>query len=409
MTREGIIGWGSHNNDMRLHQNTGGVKAPGGWTFPTQTDDAVTAAAAFGGTRWIRADNTSVTEVDFGTLDAVTPKDYQWPCIHPFRLSGTLGAADQDRFIRFVGALGGVSYLEWDYVTASTFKVLLTATGARTLRGTSSTTFSVDTNLDIRIQRDGAVFRMWVGVDGGALALEMEVSPWLGYVESESCLLYAPTSATQEHYWGFGIICQSDDIADRPNTAVEMQERQGASDWATEQEYGDDVDCSAGSTDATYTDVNLDGSDEITEPTPGWCEDAGEAGKQMSEMADLASGFTGTILGIFHHAAGNNSGGAGKTVATNARIHDGTAADEKANANLSAATPVNRQHWWADPPGAANWEAVIKTASSTLRAGVSSDAGNNDLDGWTGMVVEVYAVGNDPPVTDRRRVLAQVA
>lgn len=375
MTLTGLGGWGPEANDWRMQQNNTSDATKTGWSFPTTTDDA---ASPPDGSRWIKVIDTATAQAIFPTED-FTADNYVWLCARGIRVRGTISSGDPTAIlIRVQVTAGGTSFfIRRDRVSDSSYKFTADQ-GA--FSETGSEVVNTDTTANIRAQWDGTNFRLWVN---GVLDIQAAYTSKPVRTQID---LYPPDSS-QQHYFSRGLLCMSDSESDRPNTSVEMGMLQGNDNWASEQDYGDQADCTGA--DGVYGDTTLDGSDQV-DTSVYWCEEGGAAGQQMNEME--TDTFTGTIV-FAKWCAVQTTNVAAKTVDTNARLSDGTTAIEKANANLSSTDWVSRHKRFPDPPGGGTWESDI----ASLKCGVSSPNTNGANDHLAALMLEVYAVGNDPP------------
>jgi hypothetical protein len=159
--------------------------------------------------------------------------------------------------------------------------------------------------------------------------------------------------------------------------------------YAGEDEYGDET--TPASNDATYVDVQLDGSDQI-DTSIYWQAQGADAKKQMAEMETWTP--SGNLLGIQTRLSGS-ANLASKVTDTWTRLHDGTAAAEQQNANLDDTIFRGRHFVWPTAPDGGAW---TQTDLNNLKAGVRCVDTNTANNRWAALIVEAFAVDSDPPV-----------
>lgn len=372
-----LMGFGPQHNDHLLEATS--VALPTGWSFPAVTDgDSVAPPQT---DRWLEIEDTAGSQA-LGPPRTFAAKTYVWLCIRAFRLSGTLGIGQDQPFVTIPRDPFGTFNFHWVYASASTYNVRVTATGG--FDETSGTAYSVDTNLAIRVQWDGTDLKVWIN---GVLEVDAAEAT---YPDDARLTLGDPVAATgQEHYWSGIALTHSNSEADRPGTNVDADLLPLSGNMAAEDEYGDDGDCTTD--DATYTDAQLDGSDQVDTATY-WCGRAAGALKQMAETTTVTPAEE-LWLGLMWRGACAAFVGS-KTADTYARIHDGTNAAEKQNNNITSTDWTGRIHAFPTAPDGGAW---TQTDIDNLKCGVRTVGTNDDNDFWAAMAPEFFSIDSDPP------------
>lgn len=363
---------------------------------PIQTDFTfLTATTQDGvappqGTRWLGGSGrTSV-------LQSITAKAYQRVLVRAHRVEASPGAGAAAGRMAFYDSGNNVLAVG---AVESNGKIKYRFTAAASVVATGTTEYPLSANHTL----------IWL-LDG---------TNWTLYVDGVSELVYATAIKIQKRrievteaggsakgYWRGCVLIQSDTAADLDlGSLVGGDHSSGASDWATEQEYGNNGNCGAGSTAGTYTDVQLDGSDQVSTAS-FWCEVSAESGKQMSELDNPTVPAGATSLGVICRSCQALSA-ANKTLVTYQRLHDGTNALEIQNESLVVTAWEGRQQVFATAPDAGAWNP---TKYNSLKAGLRRVSGEPTNDHCAAFEVEFYWIEAPPAGTaDRRRLLAQVS
>ncbi len=245
---------------------------------------------------------------------------------------------------------------------------------------------------------DGTNATFWVG------AVEEIKTAFTGKFNETRMNLGGPPTSGQQHYYSGLIMAVSDSEADRiDHTDIEILTIAEDGDWATEQGYGDNADCSG--TAAVAADVALSGSDAV-DTSIYWCILGGNAGKQMNETTTVTIPAGGRdILGL-HFAAVQNAFVAAKVVATFARLHDGTSSIEVELLNVAGTNFAHNAVVFTTAP---DGSAFDQTDIDNLKHGIRSLSSNASNDRCAAIILEIVACSADPPPSDRRRAMGSVS
>ncbi len=393
MARQGLSGYGpEHAETTMIRQGAG---APAGYSLPTVT--AVSALSPSQGTYFLKA-VAGAGVISAILADTITPKSKVWALQRDLVVEGTMSFGTPLRFITF-GSGADLFTLEINPTDADTWGIRVSTTTSRTfLADGSTTTLTKNAKHSIRVELNGSTMKVWV--DGG---LEINAT-WTNRITTNAfSFTGVDLSGDLVLYWSRIYLSHSDSGTDRPNTDVECKRADGTSDWGTEQDFGDNADCTG--TDAVYGDVALDGSDQ-RDTSIYWCILGGNGGNQMMEVTDLT--FTGDPELVVVKCLQRANVGS-KTVATSARISDGTNATNKSNSNLSTTGwRCSVRAFQVAPDGTTAWQDFTFSGLKIGGNDVNTNGANSE---WAVEFAEVFSTGDDPEVIteNRRRVAAQVA
>jgi hypothetical protein len=165
----------------------------------------------------------------------------------------------------------------------------------------------------------------------------------------------------------------------------------------SEAGWGDDGDCTAGSTTAEIGDVALDGSDKVITST-FWCDQAGHEDSQTVDTVTKTFTSGHTIGGgYWRGVCAANVGG--KTVASLARIYDGTSAESRGLANLGSTTFFSRHIYFPNAPAGGAWS---QSEADGLKIGMLNGNGGNEANTECAAIVfTLVGLSHDPPVVAR--------
>lgn len=359
------------------------------------TTTADSEAAPVTNCYWIQETVVSVGSRVFvvGPGSAFTALGYEWPVCAAHRLEGTLNAAHlHERVCEFDMDGGGDVWLQYDPLSASTFRYYLTQVGGAAAWGS---TLSTSTNYGLRFQFDGTNAKLWVN---GALDISIACSDKPTTFQHLSSVLPA---STEQYYCGLGWRASNDE-ADRPSTTLTIEGSNPKADNETAV-YSDEA-CNGADGAGQWQDWDDDGSDD-SNTAIAMCGDAATAGEETSDMDDITMDDPDLVVlrllgaGIF----------GSKTCVTYCRIIDGSSnVSEVQNANLGSTAWRGYSRAF---PLDANGDPWTKTRVNDTNAGIRAlGTPQDENDAWAMNRMETFKLGNDPPaVENRRRALVQVA
>lgn len=385
------VGFG-HTVDELAYAGSGSVT---GWTLNAGTPNYIEADDTAGG-------------IGLNTTNSFTPLTNVWISCSLLRHVGQIATNARIHILRFSANLGSnVVEVSLNQSTDNDhFVIRLTEELSSSIIGTGSVEIAVDTDFTLLIWQNGSTVQ--VKVNG----TEDDINVSHGGKIDRTGIQGLPTGSP--HPIGSGdkvrigpiAIHHSDDSADRPG--VDVGDQVVYPDGNKEQSYGDDADCSAGSTSGAYTDVDDWVSGTADDATTYICESGNSPDYFMATMSTVtvSNNFTGGRL-IFR----NRANVAGKTVNWQyvIRDNDGTPNEiKKSGQNLGTTTWTTRSIEFPTAPDAGPWS---QNELDNLNCGVLRALSNGANDEHTAFMFEPCTIDADPPAppaTGRRRAAAQV-
>ncbi len=411
MTRRLVNAICADHNDIQMLLGDSGT----GSTLQATSPAPNSYTPPSGAMRWIRVEGgsgNSIGGVSSGTLNPYAADD-PIPLVYisfAILLDATLASGESGRILNTFLDSGSVVTLnlEWAYVSSTTFNLRLTtgnpASGsARTIKVTGSTVFNTLEIIYGRIAIDGTnvvVHAQENDSDLSGLAVEMEYAESQAMRDDRSLGVKAFDDLDSGEYIYVDCIgmVAADSGADRPDAAWVVNRVDGDGEGSA-QDYGDNVDCSVGSTSAIYTDVLLI-SDAVHTATY-WCEDGGSNGTQEQTLAAFTP--AGTLAGCTIHELAQPNVGA-KTVQVFTRISDASGTYEHETANLHQGTQWVQITACSElTPSGGEWADLSDLNAIVL--GVRSDDGNGANDNHSAEFIQAFCIGDDPLATGRSRVM----
>lgn len=226
-----------------------------------------------------------------------------------------------------------------------------------------------------RLRLDGTRVQLFTP-DGGETP-EIDIADTSRLTESRVFLRFGLLDTSQVLGIDAILGLQSDSGDDRPGYAVDCESSTPNDNWATENDWGDDGDCTG--TDGVYQDVQLDGSLQADDTTY-WCEEQQSPTEQMNELTTptaLVGTHVATIVMSRHRV---NAGS--KIVTLTQRFHDGTNSSV-VSTSVGATSFSGRVFLHQTGPNGAQWNTVTL---SSLKGGcgrpVDGDVANLETSGW---------------------------
>lgn len=318
---------------------------------------------------------------------------YRWASVREWRLIGNFALVG-DRITLF--SLGGI-YFGLECVTSTSQFKVWAGQSQDTPLGTGTTTFSVGTSYhSLRIQTNQVRIKVWVD---GNLEINIAHTQRVRFTRIEtykSPNMQSGQTARARRL----ILVTSSSEQDRPGVDVTAGIHQP--DGNRKDEYGDQSDCTNGSTTGDFTRVDDWASGDANDATDFNCENAGDTG---IFVVTVTNATVANIIGLQVWARGRTNLEP-KTVATKLRIEDASGNFEQyTNLNLASLDwdDGRRTAGFHLAPDAGSW---TQTKLDAHGIGISSINSNGANDQWTAIMSESFGVDNDPPpVADRRRLL----
>ena len=367
-----------------------GPEANGSSLYLTNVNFSVTnSPAPPQGNYWLKGTRAAADTFD---LQAVLPAaNYAWFALRAFMWDGTI---DEDDYI---------SVIEFRMPNPTDWRRIIfmgQADGSgrvhlyRDSDGVASgiegpTSFGENVPHSILVQYDETNIKVWV--DGLLEITEAELTRlWDSKLE-----IPASSVGTPNRYWRGGVLCGSDNVADRPNTAVWVGGIYPDAN-GTDGEYSDDGDCSAagtGNADYTHWDDYINGgtSDDGAEyncapGTVDW-EQTSEASDLVLPVADIEAVIWRGLL---------NPGAGAKTITNWARLRYNANISDVSLPNITTAAWAGYAALFLTPPGGGSWDVQAIFDGGALEMGHRVDSGNNDVCGVTAIMGEVFGTNHVP-------------
>ncbi len=388
MALEGLNCFGPNYNDFRLTMQGRSSTTTTDWDLPATTNAG--AHSPPGSSRWIEAnDGGTVLTFDLTLVDSTfTLKDFVWYPLRAFRLQGTIGSGQSSKIYGwFRAGTDGIGAF-WRYSSAGKINIGIGRfdTGAAAW---GSSEFTHDSDLSLLLEYDSVASKARVYVND---TVEAETAAFIVPNTNGRIRLFQPEAGTNPlHYWSGFAHGQSDTETDRPKaTTLFVHGLEGTSDGADSgPTTGYDDQDGGDNHDATYTDVALDGSDQV-EVTNYWVGSGAETWVQTVDTDDPAE-TNQLIIGV-HRSVARAEVGA-KTLNTWSRIQDDGNTLDLANINITNTNwlSICIRHLLAPDGGA--WTAY--NDSDKLEFGVKGASTNTDKDDWAGMIFELAEVESE--------------
>lgn len=346
----------------------------------------------------IRIDNNASGTVPLAhCLFDVSGETYHFVLIE-LSHNGTLGASETQTIFELpMNAAPGPAKLQLVQSTDSTHFNLRITRGAVICAGTTDRATS--TSHTVLWEMDGSNWRLhywngssWdeecSGSNGGKMGT--------GGSSSRTRLLARGTDLSASQTVDLRAIAAGSDNRDAApdgNMAFAESHPSGDGVFGT---YGEQVDCTPGSTTATYDRWDDWSSGTSDGDTTHNCEASGDAGAYTSTYPSttVPTGFFGLQVRALVRANATP-----KTVKTYLRLADSSSnVVDLENANLGLDSYVLRDGGF---PTAADGSAWNQTEWNDAEVGAASDSGNGAAEFWTAMAAELVGVGNaalPPPI-----------
>lgn len=398
MALEGLNCFGPNHNDWRLAANSTSVTTRTDWDLPLLTN--VGSHSPPGSNRWIEADDGGTvltTEITNLASNTFTLRDYVWYPLRAFRGQGSIGSGDTSSAYGYARAGGDFCRADWQYSSAGKVNWGISRDGGAASFAGSPTEYTWDADTSLLLEYDSVASKIRLYVND---VLEHEVASIAAAVPNISGRfdLFQPEMGTNPlHYWSGFAHCQSDTETDRPKaTTLYVHGLEGTSDGRDQGSThpgppGPAYDDQAGGDnhDASWDDVNLDGSDQV-EVTNYWVGSSAHTARSTVDTDDPTE-TNQLIIGVHRLVARAEIGG--KTLNTWSRIQDDGNTSDAANANITSTTWISIciRHLLAPDGGA--WTAYGD--ADQLEVGVLGTSANNDIDDWAGMLFELAEVESE--------------
>ncbi len=303
--------------DHRLED--GAIKTRTGWTFEATAGGDAPPQTKY----WLEEDGSGGDYV-IGEAKVMTADTYVWYMVRAFKLRATsLTAADTAPFL-LVDVSGGVVSLAWKQNTDTSHYVLSVNGFSSNVDGT--TDIALGDTITVMVEFNGTNVKVWLNNDGSGTPEITHTTETKKPINKVVTLGNASDGNTPFHDFSGVAWHMSDSEGDkRDPTGLEVHMLEPTSD-GTDSDYDSDD----GSGDATWSDVDLDGSDEV-EVIKHWLGLAGQAWSQSADTTDPAE--SGIIIGAnmrFVHRANTPV----KTVTTFIVVRDNTNSEEVQAANI---------------------------------------------------------------------------
>lgn len=360
-------------NDVKAYAHTGGVALvdPGGGADPYIEIDDTAGSVPLGTTREPLSADTSHLAMFFVYMP-----------------TGTVDSAETVTFLQVVG-VGTSSTMNLIAVqsSGSNFNIRVSI-GAITVL-TTLAEYAVDTWLTFLVELDGTHWRLyewtgsvWLHVGTGVRSEKLNTSGSQVVIQGTGASL----DAGEKYRLKLLLLCGTDTRAAAPNSSLDVI-ASFTDGNGTHGDYGDQSDCTAGSTtgdEARWDDWATGANDGDTTDN---CEDGGSNGTMTSTMANttVPTGFFGVQVRAFGKA-----NLAAKTVDVWLRIDDGTNDQEQADAFPGDTYVTKTAGFTLAPDGSTVWS---QTEWNGTEIGVRSVSTNGANDIWTAIGAELFGVG----------------
>ncbi len=361
--------------DHRLQGGT--LKTRIGWTFEATAGGDAPSQTAY----WLENDGSG-GDYDIGQTESMTADDFVWYMVRGFKLRATsLTAGDTAKFLE-VDVSADVLSLDWKQNTDTSHYVLSVQDGFGSADG--ATDIALGVTITVMMEFNGTNVKVWLNNDGSGTP-EITYTTTKKPISKELQLGIAGDGNTPFHDFSGVAWHMSDAESDkRDPTGLEVHMLEGTSD-GTDSDYDSDD----GSGEATYTDVDLDGSDQVDD-TPHWLILGANAGAQSADTTDPAE--SGVVLGAnmrFVHRTNLLT----KTVDTYAVVRDNTNTEEIQLANIDSTTFIGHVIRMPLAPDSGAWSAYDL---ALVEIGVRSVDTNGANDYMAGILLELASAALSP-------------